>query len=244
MATTSMPPPRDPLTAPWDSPPCERSRVQDRRERRVTREQAVRRTQLRAELPPGHLPDKEPVSLAKRLSRAMAKDGMTAGDRKRRAERLAELQADIDAQSEAEDRAAREAQDAETKAVAAELEDLRAQVAALTAAKQREAEAKAAAEARAAQEASRAEAEARAAQEAARAEMEAKAAEEAARAEAVARPVPRRRQSSEQRRRLLPGSGSRSRLRSEPKLKLKAGPRLRPGPPPRPGPSRRREDRG
>ena len=68
--------------------------------------------QLRAELPPGHLPDKEPVSLAKRLSRAMAKDGMTAGDRKRRAERLAELQADIDAQSEADDRAAREAQDA------------------------------------------------------------------------------------------------------------------------------------
>ena len=52
--------------------------------------------QLRAELPPGHLPDKEPVSMAKRLSRAIAKDGMTAGDRKRRAERLTELQADID----------------------------------------------------------------------------------------------------------------------------------------------------
>ena len=37
--------------------------------------------QLRAELPPGHLPDDSKVSIAKRLSRAMAKDGMTAGDR-------------------------------------------------------------------------------------------------------------------------------------------------------------------
>ena len=65
--------------------------------------------QLRAELPPGHLPDDSKVSIAKRLSRAMAKDGMTSGDRERRATRLAEMQADIDEQVEAKNQAAREA---------------------------------------------------------------------------------------------------------------------------------------
>ena len=51
---------------------------------------------LRAELPPGPLPDSKSPSLSKTLARMRSPDGMTPGDRRRKAEKLREMQAAID----------------------------------------------------------------------------------------------------------------------------------------------------
>ena len=47
---------------------------------------------LRAELPPGPLPDNTPPSTSKLLARLMSRDGMTPGDRARKQARLREMQ--------------------------------------------------------------------------------------------------------------------------------------------------------
>ena len=47
---------------------------------------------LRAELPPGPLPDTTPPSTSKLLARLMSRDGMTPGDRARKQARLREMQ--------------------------------------------------------------------------------------------------------------------------------------------------------
>ena len=55
-------------------------------------EKAAFGAKLRAELPPGPLPDSTPPSTSKLLARLMSKDGMTPGDRLRKQEKLAAMQ--------------------------------------------------------------------------------------------------------------------------------------------------------
>ena len=54
---------------------------------------------LRAELPPGPLPDESPVSFSKKLARMRSKDGMTPGDRAKKEAKLRELEAALDAEA-------------------------------------------------------------------------------------------------------------------------------------------------
>ena len=54
---------------------------------------------LRAQLPPGPLPDESPVSFSKTLARMRSKDGMTAGDRAKKEAKLREMQAALDAEA-------------------------------------------------------------------------------------------------------------------------------------------------